>query len=233
MTTYFIQAEGRQIGPFFWEELIRQPIRPDTLIRVGDGPVPVPASSIPELREHLKGAAAPDLGGTPAASQSPGQAFAGKRSARASIVFIILGLTLVFAAAAYLLTRGKGDNADQKDEIAVIHEREVEKAKQELIAEKQAKKDAALRAQALEEQKAERLRLQAELRKVAKNKAHALSEMDRIRRPKIFRSRSKKEAQLAEQLRIIDQLDARAASLNADLARCNAAIDSLSNASAP
>jgi len=115
-----------------------------------------------------------------------------------------------------------------KADIQQIHELEVQKAIQELNAEKlgQKKKAAELKKR-LSAQKAECRALEGQLRAVNARKGAALAELDDIRRPHLFRRRARKEAELSEQLQRIDQLELQAASLKARIAKCKHALDSL------
>jgi chromosome segregation ATPase len=137
--------------------------------------------------------------------------------------FIILLLVLVGAGSCH------GEQKKSKADIQQIHEQEVQKAIKELKAEKQErKKKGEERKKILSTQKAECKTLEAKLREVNAQKGAALAELDDIRRPHLFRSRSKKEAQLSEQMQRIDKLEMQAASLKKRIAKCKTAIDSLS-----
>ncbi len=237
MKVYFIQLEGEKRGPFSPEELLRQEIHPDTLVWIGDSQTPLPASRVPELQALLSGphSAQPVRAGQgPSASprKPPGAGSSFGAFSNPMGIFLVV-LAIVLAGAAIYFFGMKGDTGSQTEEISVIHEREVEKAKEELKAEKLAKKQAEERAKQLKLRKSELQSLQAQLRKVTAGRARALSEMDKIRRPRLFRSRAKKEAQLSEQLQLIDRLDAKATSLKTRIARCEVAIDSLSSDGAP
>jgi chromosome segregation ATPase len=121
-----------------------------------------------------------------------------------------------------------------KGDIKQIHEREVQKAIQELSAEKLGrKKKAEERKKRLAAQKVECRTLEARLKGVTAQKGAVLAELDNIRRPHLFRSKAKKEAQLREQLRRLDQLEAQAASLKGRIAKCKRAIDSLEDPAKP
>jgi DNA repair exonuclease SbcCD ATPase subunit len=144
----------------------------------------------------------------------------------------IIGLVGLVALIAFGLSRRNSQTTvNRKEEIRAIHEREVQKAIQELAAEKATKKkDVETRKTLLRTRKKELQVLNAELRNVQYQKAEELDELDRIRRPFLprFRSRAKKQAEIAEQMQVIENLNAKAATIRSRMARCQAAIDSLS-----
>lgn len=142
---------------------------------------------------------------------------------------LLIPIVILLAIGSYFLLHRQGEQK-HKEEIRQIHEREVQKAIEELNAAKlDRKKKAEERKKYLATQKAERRSLDAQLRSVMSQKSEAVAELDDIRRPHLFRSRARKEAELAEQYSRINRLEQQAASLNARIARCQLAIDSLSN----
>lgn len=150
------------------------------------------------------------------------------------IVVVIALLAVTGFGIYYLINRSHKEGAIQsKERVKAIHEREVQKAIQELNAAKLAKKQAEERKALLKLRKTELQSLNAQMKRINAEKAAALAELDDIRRPHLFRSHAKKEAQIAEQLQVIENIDARAATMRNKLRKCNAAIDSLSVEATP
>ncbi len=139
-------------------------------------------------------------------------------------------LLLAFCAIVVLGCRNGTDGAaSHKEDIRAIHEREVQKAIKELSAEKAARRDAERRKELLNQRRAAQSSLEGQLRNVNRQKAAALAELDDIRRLHLFRSRSKKERQMAEQLSLIESLEAKAEGIRGKMRACQASIDSIAN----
>jgi hypothetical protein len=143
-------------------------------------------------------------------------------------LLIIISVVILAGACFFLLQRKHGQKK-HKEEIMQIHEHEVQKAIQELNAEKlNHKRKAEDRQKNLSAQKIQYRKLEAQLRSVIARKSGAFVKLDDIRRPHLFRSRSRKEAELAEQFRYINKLEQQEASIKAKIAKCQRIIDSLS-----
>lgn len=140
----------------------------------------------------------------------------------------IIPLIILLAAGLYFLL-WKNAERKHKEEIRQIHQSEVQKAIQELSAEKlDRKKKAEEQNKLLANRKTEGRLLRAQLRELTARRSEVLWEIDRIRRPHLFRSRAKKETQLNEQFQQLNQLELSAASVRAKLAKNQHDIDSLS-----
>ncbi len=234
MKEYYIHVDGKKLGPFSPEDLQNLLIGPETLISRTGMEWPVAASEIDELKpivnkapEKSNGAVMQDAGPIDK-SRRPGEGVGGSMASGIAMRIAIIALLIaVIGTAIYYLTR-KRDDAPEKDNISTIHEREVQKAIKELKAEKVAKKAAEQRRKLLNARKAELRALNAQLGQVSSRKSAALDELDDIRRPRLFRSKAKKEKQLAEQQQVVDRLERKAASLRLRISRCQAAIDTLS-----
>jgi len=236
MKEYYIYLDGNKQGPFSLEDLQHQMITRDTLIWRAGTASPVPAHQVADLKPIFEKEQSTSLDTN--LHSSPGDhdhkqiignvRVDSPRTYRRGMRIAILILLLALVGTGIYFLIGRPDGVQQKEDIGAIHEREVKKAMDELKAEKLTKKNAELRKQLLNDRKAELQLLNAQLNHVRSSRAGALSEMDDIRRPRLFRSRAKKEAQLAEQLEIIDRLDVKAAKLTNKISRCQEAVDSLS-----
>jgi hypothetical protein len=240
MNDYYIQLDGKKQGPFSLQDLRKQQITAETPIWRGGAANPVPAEQVEELKSLLKNnLSSPDTDLPITGDRHDQNGIKGHPATLASrpfpksmqIAILLLAIAVIGTAVFFWVRKDKG--VPQKDEISTIHEREVQKAIKELSAEKQAKKAAEQRQKLLREKKVELQSLNAQLKQVRARKADALNELDEIRRPHLFRSRAKKNAQMDEQLEIIDRMDVKAASLTKRIASCQAALDTLSEGSKP
>ena len=231
MKEYYIDRDGKKLGPFSLGDLRGQDISRDTLIWRADTGTAVPAHQLAELKPIFEKEQATEPGTIPhhasATNDSGRKAEIPAGTSKGKLIAIVIILALVIGAAIYFII-GKGSADREKDDVTAIHEREVQKAIQELNAEKIAKKTVEQRKELLRERKAELSSLNAQLGQTMTRKARELAELDKIKGPHLFRSRAKKEAQLSEQLQVIDRLDGKAADLRSRILSAQAAVDTLS-----
>jgi len=226
MSEYYIQQDGVKTGPFSLEELRRKAILRDTPVWRNDSPTSLPAFQLEELNDLFTNKTPAGLAGQTVERGTPGNG-AIKPVKRPGYIWILLGVVAAIAIAmAIYFSKTKG-KADDKPTATTVHEREVQKAVEELKAQKRAKYNAEQLKQQIQKKKGEIQSLNSQLRQLRANRAAAIREMDDIRRPHLFRSRRKKEAQLEEQLQIIDRLDSRAATINIKVTVAQASLDSL------
>lgn len=231
MRQYYYHNNGKEQGPFSLEEMLRQDIHPETPVwytGINDWTI---ASEIEELKRRFT-TKPPPLSGRLSSIDTTRKRASGKRS---WIWAVVIAAALMSAAAgAIYLMRSKPAGASlEKEDVKAIHEREVRRAMQDLAAQKLAKKRADERRALLHSKQAELQNLNAQLEVIRERKAEAQEELEDIRRPHLFRSRARREEEVAAQLDVIEKLESKASSLRTKIARCETAIDTLSIPSVP
>ena len=199
------------------------------------------AAQIPELKAFLKvppgtrnALQGAGTSGRSAAGPDKKSAFTGLKTLagkhKAIVIALLLLTTLAVGAGVYYVPRQKALAKKEKEaQLRRIYEQEVQKAAREIRAYRLEKQEAQKKAQAQQEeirrQAAALQSLKMQLNTIMTRHKHALWALEEIERPRLFRSRAKKEAEMAAQLRLIESLEQKAVAIRAKMAGSKAGPD--------
>jgi hypothetical protein len=236
MREYYIYINGGQEGPFLLNELKTKGLGPDTPVWYAGAGKWLPAAEVDELREDFLTLSRE----TPAVAvasksytNSDGDLPAHKKRNRNKGMLIGCVLLLAIIVGAFLYSRyHAGEELARKERIRQIREAEVQKALLERRNarwnEQETKKKLEARKALLTQRQNELVSLRKQYLSVKARYDEALLQLDDIRRPRLFRSGARREAEIEEQMQVIHSLENKARTLDGRINKCRQDIDQLS-----